>query len=151
MSDFTGPGNYKIWARHSDKVLNIWGGDEEGKRVGTWADLTNGKYGEYYQQYVIAAAGNDEYLILHQKKGLYMTATRGGNDNVHLNWTSPMNPDARWKIIPVRDRSGAYSIESVGNPGQVLDIQGSQTADDTPVLTWRGNKGKNQQFFLRMA
>lgn len=41
------------------------------------ADLTNGKYGEYYQQYVIAAAGNDEYLILHQKKGLYMTATRG--------------------------------------------------------------------------
>lgn len=43
------------------------------------------------------------------------------------------------------------SIESVGNPGQVLDIQGSQTADDTPVLTWRGNKGKNQQFFLRMA
>ena len=92
------------------------------------ADLTNGKYGEYYQQYVIAAAGNDEYLILHQKKGLYMTATKGmlfflkleiqmgftnsfskgGNDNVHLNWTSPMNPDARWKIIPVRDRSGAY-------------------------------------------
>lgn len=40
-------------------------------------DLTNGKYGEYYQQYVIAAAGNDEYLILHQKKGLYMTATKG--------------------------------------------------------------------------
>jgi hypothetical protein len=41
------------------------------------ADLTNGKYGPYYQQYVIAAAGNDEYLILHQRKGLYMTATRG--------------------------------------------------------------------------
>ncbi|KAJ6189804.1 hypothetical protein N7519_004712 [Penicillium mononematosum] len=151
MSDFTGPGNYKIWSRHSDKVLNIWGGDEEGKRVGIWADLTNGKYGEYYQQYVIAAAGNDEYLILHQKKGLYMTATKGGSDDVHLNWTSPMNPDARWKIIPVRDGSGAYSIESVGNPGQFLDIQRSQTADDSPVLTWRGTKNKNQQFFLRMA
>ncbi|KAJ5477704.1 hypothetical protein N7530_003213 [Penicillium desertorum] len=151
MSDFTGPGNYKIWSRHSDKVLNIWGGDEEGIRVGIWADLTNGKYGPYYQQYVIAAAGNDEYLILHQRKGLYMTATRGGNGNVHLYWTSPMNPDARWKIIPMRDRSGAYIIESVGNPGQFLDIQWSQTADDTPVLTASPTLNQNQQFFLRRA
>lgn len=36
MSDFTGPGKYKIWSRHSDKVLNIRGGDEEGTRVGIW-------------------------------------------------------------------------------------------------------------------
>jgi hypothetical protein len=41
LHHFTGPGNYKIWARHSDKVLNIWGGDEEGKRVGTWPSSCN--------------------------------------------------------------------------------------------------------------
>lgn len=43
------------------------------------------------------------------------------------------------------------SIESVGNPGQVLDIKESRTADDSPVLTWNRTKNNNQQFFLRMA
>jgi hypothetical protein len=43
------------------------------------------------------------------------------------------------------------SVESVGNPGQVLDIQWSQTADDTPVLTASPTLNQNQQFFLRRA
>ncbi|KAE8162415.1 ricin B lectin domain-containing protein [Aspergillus tamarii] len=150
MSDFTGPNVYTIVARHVDKRLDLDSGKkEDGTKLQLYRPLDNDQYGPN-QRFVFAHAGNDEYLIINARSGTYLTAS-DDSKQITANLISPLEKRVRWKIEPVKDRSGAYFIVSVAFPSKVIDISGAKTDDKTEALTYTKNGTQHQQFFLRSA
>ncbi|XHG03942.1 hypothetical protein AWENTII_007225 [Aspergillus wentii] len=168
MSDFTGPNEYIVVARHADKRLDLDDGKKEDKTKlqllyvpssdvpRAAVKLTpcpsenkdNDQYGPN-QRFVFADAGNEEYFIFNIRAGTYLTASSDGKSQITGNLLSPLEKSVRWKIVPVRDGSGSYYIYSVAHPENVIDIQAAGTENRTAAITYPKNGHKNQQFFLR--
>ncbi|OJJ37957.1 hypothetical protein ASPWEDRAFT_39665 [Aspergillus wentii DTO 134E9] len=149
MSDFTGPNEYIVVARHADKRLDLDDGKKEDKtKLQLFENKDNDQYGPN-QRFVFADAGNEEYFIFNIRAGTYLTASSDGKSQITGNLLSPLEKSVRWKIVPVRDGSGSYYIYSVAHPENVIDIQAAGTENRTAAITYPKNGHKNQQFFLR--
>ncbi|KAJ5954402.1 ricin B lectin domain-containing protein [Penicillium viridicatum] len=151
MSDFIGPNVYTVVTRLVDKRLDLDGGKkEDGTRLQLFKPYDNTQYGPN-QRFVFAHVGNDEYLIINDRSGTYLTAS-DDNSQITGNVISPLEKRVRWKIEPVKDRSGSYFIYSVAFPKKVVDIKIATGIDDrSAVYTLPQDGAKNQQFFLRSA
>ncbi|KAE8371525.1 ricin B lectin domain-containing protein [Aspergillus bertholletiae] len=148
MSDFTGPNVYTVVARHVDKRLDLDSGNKaDGTKLQLYKPLDDATYGPN-QRFVFAHVGNDEYLIINAKSGTYLTAS-DDSKQITANLLPPLEKRIRWKIEPVKDRSGAYYIQSVAFPNKVIDISGAKADDKTAALTYTKNNKHHQQFFLR--
>ncbi|KAE8333300.1 ricin B lectin domain-containing protein [Aspergillus sergii] len=150
MSDYTGPGNYKIWSRHSGKVLDIGNGYNDGDILRIMTE-SSASPRTVHQLFTITAVGGDEFLILHFQASLLICPTsKKIHESVHGYRACPQKEGTRWKIIPAHDGSGSYYIENAALPGQVLDVSGGQNADGTPIVLRDKNGSANQQFFIRL-
>ncbi|KAE8404684.1 ricin B-like lectin [Aspergillus pseudonomiae] len=143
LNDFNGPGLYLIQAQHSKKYLDL---DDSKKANHTKVQQWGSRKHHVDQKWVVAAAGRDEYLILADKAGTYLTAPEKDREPATGNLTSPTDKHVRWKFVYAED--GAYFIHSVAHPNSVLDVKGISQDDGAPVLVFSLNKQKNQQWKL---
>ncbi|CAI7625247.1 unnamed protein product [Penicillium viridicatum] len=164
MSDFIGPNVYTVVTRLVDKRLDLDGGKKEDgtklqllytipesrRPTNEHKPFDNTQYGPN-QRFVFAHVGDDEYLIINDRSGTYLTAS-DDNSQITGNLISPLEKRVRWKIEPVKDRSGSYFIFSVAFPKKVIDIKIATGIEDrSAVYTLPHDGAKNQQFFLRSA
>ncbi|KNG81601.1 hypothetical protein ANOM_009771 [Aspergillus nomiae NRRL 13137] len=143
LNDFNGPGLYLIQVQHSKKYLDL---DDSKKANHTKVQQWGSRKHHEDQKWVVAAAGRDEYLILADKAGTYLTAPEKDREPATGNLTSPTDKHVRWKFVYAED--GAYFIHSVAHPNSVLDVKGISQEDGAPVLVFPLNKQKNQQWKL---
>ncbi|KAE8339049.1 hypothetical protein BDV24DRAFT_153137 [Aspergillus arachidicola] len=71
MNNFNGPGLYLFQVQHSKKYLDL---DESKKANHTEVQQWETRKHHEGQKWVVAAAGHDEFLILADKAGTYLTA-----------------------------------------------------------------------------
>ncbi|KAK6812155.1 hypothetical protein RU639_012068 [Aspergillus parasiticus] len=141
--DFNGPGLYLFQVQHSKKYFDL---DGSKKANHTKVQQWEARKHHEDQKWVVAAAGHDEFLILADKAGTYLTAPEKDREPATGNLKSPTDKHVRWKFVYAE--AGAYFVHSVAHPNSVLDVQGNSHEDGAPVLVFPLNKQKNQQWKL---
>lgn len=134
------PGLYTIYARHSNKVLDVEGSSQaDGAKILQWQSA-NGKN----QQFDITSASHEYYTLKAKHSGKYLTATKANAPLQQYTYTGAPNQQFRFE-----DKgNGYYQIRSRAH-NQLIDIAGSSTANGGQVLLWGGHGGLNQQFKLK--
>ncbi|KAF5368250.1 hypothetical protein D9757_008429 [Collybiopsis confluens] len=151
MSDYTGPGVYRLHPEHAPSTVAHLPGPNNAN--GTQATIWTASVTADHLKWVIAYAGQEEYFILNYATGGYLTSEAGGKNDgkITVNLIAPSDKRARWKIVPARTGTGSYYIESVDSPGVVLHVPGAATANNSAMTQWA--KSANQahlRFFIRL-
>ncbi|EYE91665.1 ricin B-like lectin [Aspergillus ruber CBS 135680] len=140
------PGLYLLEVEHSHLLLDL---DDSKTANGTAVQTYESKFDNVNQKWQVVSAGNDEYLILANKAGTYVTAPKQDTYEITGNLISPTDKHARWKFVEVGN--GAYYIYSVAFPKSVFDVQRSGKNNKTSVLAYpaRSSDNANQQWRLK--
>ncbi|KAE8374396.1 ricin B lectin domain-containing protein [Aspergillus bertholletiae] len=107
-----------------------------------------------HQKWQLASAGHDQFFILNNETGAYLTADAKPTGGVVLttgSLVSPTNKRARWTIESAKEKHAhmhGNSIRSVADPSQVLDLSHSDSKNGTPILVYPDHGTKNQQWVL---
>ncbi|OGM39509.1 hypothetical protein ABOM_011846 [Aspergillus bombycis] len=102
-NDFNGPGLYLFQVQHSKKYLDL---DDSKKANHTKVQQWGSREHREDQQWVVAAAGRDEYLILADKAGIYLTAPGTITlfvDIITMRWTFVYAEDGAYLYVNTTD------------------------------------------------
>ena len=118
--EYLGNGYYKITAKHSGKVLDVyWEKMEVGANVQQyyWNNGDN-------QQWVVKDAGDGYFYIISKSNSLYMDVYGGvASNDVNIDtYTGHGGTSEKWKLIPAGEQSvadGKYQICTV----RIMNIQ----------------------------
>jgi hypothetical protein len=136
-------GTYKIFARHSDKALDVLNnGTANGSNVQQYTNNTC-----VCQNWTLAYQNNGSYSITGVGSGKMLEVTSNSTAdgaNVQI-WTSNNGNNQRFTFLPAGD--GYYRINAV-HSGKCVDVAGSSTADGANIQQWTYLAGANQQWRL---
>mgnify|MGYP000828252405 CR=1 FL=1 len=141
--EYLGNGYYKITAKHSGKVLDVyWEKMEAGANVQQyyWNNGDN-------QQWVVKDAGDGYYKIIARHSGMaldvYNSEQSSGANVEQYPWKNSDNQ--KWVVKPAGD--GYYYIVSKGN-GLYLDVYGGVAVNDANIDTYFGHGGASEKWRL---
>jgi hypothetical protein len=136
-------GTYRVIARHSGKVLDVYGNaTADGSNVDQWT-YDGGKN----RLWTLTHLGGNVYEILGVQSGKALevaTASTADDTNVDIRtYTGAANQ--KWTISAL---SGYFRLTPVSSSGSALDVGGSSTTDGANVhqWTWLGGDNYNQQW-----
>ncbi|KAE8332756.1 ricin B lectin domain-containing protein [Aspergillus sergii] len=147
IADITFPsGLYIIRNVATDTVVDLTGAHRQDGTPAVGWHYHDAKH----QKWQIASAGHNQFFILNDATGTYLTADAQPTGGVVLttgSLVSPTNKRARWTIESAETKH-AYTIRSVADPTHVLDLSFSDSKNGTPILIYSDYGTKNQQWIL---
>ena len=147
--EYLGEGEYKIQAVHSNKVLDVYGGQN-------WDGVNVAQYdwhGGAAQRWIIKEEENGYYSIISKCNDLYLNVngTNANGANVAMlenkDWKSQ-----RFKFIKAEENKdgmltdGVYAIKSALGGNMNLDVLKGDQADGANVAIWKANNSLQQRF-----
>jgi hypothetical protein len=137
-------GNYKMFARHSNKAMEAAGfGTANGTQIQQWT-YANGDN----QQWYLTDVGSGNYKIIGLQSSRAVDINNSGTDNgtkVQL-WDYSGGANQLYKITGLAP--GYFRITPNCASGSCLDVSGASTADGALVQLWQWGGGNNQQWTL---
>ena len=145
--EYLGNGYYKITAKHSGKVLDVyWEKMEAGANVQQyyWNNGDN-------QQWVVKDAGDGYFYIISKSNSLYMDVYGGvASNDVNIDtYTGHGGTSEKWKLIPAGEQSvadGKYQICTVLDDSSVISISEASKDACANALLYANENHKNQVF-----
>lgn len=145
--EYLGNGYYKITAKHSGKVLDVyWEKMEVGANVQQyyWNNGDN-------QQWVVKDAGDGYFYIISKSNSLYMDVYGGvASNDVNIDtYTGHGGTSEKWKLIPAGEQSvadGKYQICTVLDDSSVISISEASKDACANALLYANENHKNQVF-----
>ena len=145
--EYLGNGYYKITAKHSGKVLDVyWEKMEVGANVQQyyWNNGDN-------QQWVVKDAGDGYFYIISKSNSLYMDVYGGvASNDVNIDtYTGHGGISEKWKLIPAGEQSvadGKYQICTVLDDSSVISISEASKDACANALLYANENHKNQVF-----
>ena len=145
--EYLGNGYYKITAKHSGKVLDVyWEKMEEGANVQQyyWNNGDN-------QQWVVKDAGDGYFYIISKSNSLYMDVYGGvASNDVNIDtYTGHGGTSEKWKLIPAGEQSvadGKYQICTALDDSSVISISEASKDACANALLYANENHKNQVF-----
>ena len=145
--EYLGNGYYKITAKHSGKVLDVyWEKMEAGANVQQyyWNNGDN-------QQWVVKDAGDGYFYIISKSNSLYMDVYGGvASNNVNIDtYTGHGGTSEKWKLIPAGEQSvadGKYQICTALDDSSVISISEASKDACANALLYANENHKNQVF-----
>ena len=145
--EYLGNGYYKITAKHSGKVLDVyWEKMEAGANVQQyyWNNGDN-------QQWVVKDAGDGYFYIISKSNSLYMDVYGGvASNDVNIDtYTGHGGTSEKWKLIPAGEQSvadGKYQICTALDDSSVISISEASKDACANALLYANENHKNQVF-----
>ena len=145
--EYLGDGYYKITAKHSGKVLDVyWEKMEAGANVQQyyWNNGDN-------QQWVVKDAGDGYFYIISKSNSLYMDVYGGvASNDVNIDtYTGHGGTSEKWKLIPAGEQSvadGKYQICTALDDSSVISISEASKDACANALLYANENHKNQVF-----
>lgn len=145
--EYLGDGYYKITAKHSGKVLDVyWEKMEAGANVQQyyWNNGDN-------QQWVVKDAGDGYFYIISKANSLYMDVYGGvASNDVNIDtYTGHGGTSEKWKLIPAGEQSvadGKYQICTALDDSSVISISEASKDACANALLYANENHKNQVF-----
>ena len=145
--EYLGNGYYKITAKHSGKVLDVyWEKMEAGANVQQyyWNNGDN-------QQWVVKDAGDGYFYIISKSNSLYMDVYGGvASNDVNIDtYTGHGGTSEKWKLIPAGEKSvadGKYQICTALDDSSVISISEASKDACANALLYANENHKNQVF-----
>lgn len=145
--EYLGNGYYKITAKHSGKVLDVyWEKMEAGANVQQyyWNNGDN-------QQWVVKDAGDGYFYIISKANSLYMDVYGGvASNDVNIDtYTGHGGTSEKWKLIPAGEQSvadGKYQICTALDDSSVISISEASKDACANALLYANENHKNQVF-----
>ena len=145
--EYLGNGYYKITAKHSGKVLDVyWEKMEAGANVQQyyWNNGDN-------QQWVVKDAGDGYFYIISKSNSLYMDVYGGvASNDVNIDtYTGHGGISEKWKLIPAGEQSvadGKYQICTALDDSSVISISEASKDACANALLYANENHKNQVF-----
>jgi hypothetical protein len=138
-------GAYKIIAKHSNKLIDVYDwSTENGGNIDQWED--NG--GGTNQIWRVYAVGNNYYKLQSKHSGkvldVYNLSMDDGGDIVQWDYTGGNNQ--QWSFS--EPETGYYIIANK-NSGKVVDVYNCSTANGADIRQWSSNGYDCQRFKLQ--
>ncbi len=145
--EYLGNGYYKITAKHSGKVLDVyWEKMEAGANVQQyyWNNGDN-------QQWVVKDAGDGYFYIISKSNSLYMDVYGGvASNDVNIDtYTGHGGTSEKWKLIPAGEQSvadGKYQICTALDDSSVISISEASKDVCANALLYANENHRNQVF-----
>ena len=142
--EYLGNGYYKITAKHSGKVLDVyWEKMEAGANVQQyyWNNGDN-------QQWVVKDAGDGYFYIISKSNSLYMDVYGGvASNDVNIDtYTGHGGTSEKWKLIPAGEKSvadGKYQICTALDDSSVISISEASKDACANALLYANENHKN--------
>jgi hypothetical protein len=140
-SGFNSTADYRVIAKHTGKVLDVYGGRiDDGANVYQWD-----WHGDNNQRWKIEQQSDGYYRIVSKNSGKVLDIrgnSTANNANVYqYGWHGGDNQ--RWKLESLNN--GYYKITSK-HSGKVLEIEGASTANGGNLDQYDWHGGDNQQW-----
>lgn len=140
---------YLIYAKHSDKVLDVRGGTEmqgDGVAVQQW-EVNQ----QENQQFRFEAVNNGYYRIIARHSGKGLDVTGGtcakGNGAAIQQWENGNHSNQLFKLV---DQGNGYYMIVAKHSGKAMDVYGGEDENGTRVVQYDVQGTENQLFrFIR--
>ncbi|MFQ7233281.1 MAG: hypothetical protein ACLRPU_00280 [Enterococcus hulanensis] len=106
-------------------------------------------------QFIIHSTNEPNYFAISSSDNLRWLLPETATEGANITWTTDKQKAGIWKVVRsdketfffefVKQNATAKSYDSAG---LVLDVKGSETSDQTPLILWKYYNTSNQRFSL---
>ncbi|GAB3641453.1 RICIN domain-containing protein [Spirosoma arcticum] len=132
---------YTITAKHSSKVLDVYGSSrEDGGKIVQW-----GPNGADNQKWILTDLKNGYYVIKSSLNGKALDVSGSSmSDGAQIyQWSTQLGDNQQFKLV---DAGGGYYNVVAKHSQKYLTIERNSPSDGAYIQQWSNNGGDNQKF-----